>query len=381
MVRHFGGEVRFDPAANTASSLRLAVKTGSLESVDDLDARSRQIINGNVRGHVLEAAKYPEITFVSTQATTSPGSVAGHYTAEIDGDLTLHGVTRPQHITADVSVANHWLHASGVLRVRQTDHNIKPETLVGGLIKVEDEVHLVFEIDAYQPVRLNGMVQRHYTDRAGFVSAIELEPLVDASPNDASPNDAPPLVRFHPGLGQELSMNNPVDSEAMLWVRENRQRARPHWDFLAWQKGSSMPRFGKPYLESDTDWLKAQPYIAPGAQYQTIKGQLQRTIVGDSGEVLGLLLRGADGNETLVIVPPEMRHITTVPVSAPLTTGAQVVATGWPVAPRSGSVSMYDNYIAATAVVINGKSAGASTFSQTLTPPSSPYEPVNAQAG
>lgn len=374
MVRHFNGEVRFDPDANTPSSLRLAVKTGSLESVDDLDAQSRQTINGSVRGHVLEAAKYPEITFVSTQAATSPSSIAGHYTAELDGDLTLHGVTRPQHITADVSVANHWLHASGVLRVRQTDYNIKPETLVGGLIKVEDEVHLVFEIDAYQPVRLNGDVERYYADRAGFVSAIELGPFADASPNDA-----PPLVRLHPGQGRDVSMNNPVGSEAMLWARENRQRRNPHWDLLAWQKGSSMPRFEKPYLESDAEWLKAPPWITLGAKYQTIKGQLQHVVVGDRGEVLGLLLKDAEGNETLVIVPPEMRQVVAVTNHAPLTTGVQVVATGWPVAPRYGSVSIYDNHIAATAIVIDGKSAGASTFSQTLAPPSFPYEPVNSQ--
>jgi polyisoprenoid-binding protein YceI len=66
----------------------------------------------------------------------------------LNGDLTLHGVTRNQAISVRVSVDGDTLRATGDFSIRQSDFEIKPVSAAGGTIKIKDELKLSFNISA-----------------------------------------------------------------------------------------------------------------------------------------------------------------------------------------------------------------------------------------
>jgi polyisoprenoid-binding protein YceI len=90
----FDAKLQLDPADPARSSLTATIDTNSVDTGNgdptfDFDA----LIRGET---LLDAARYPEMTFTSTEiAMTSPS------TARVTGDFTMHGVTAP--VTLDVS--------------------------------------------------------------------------------------------------------------------------------------------------------------------------------------------------------------------------------------------------------------------------------------
>jgi YceI-like domain len=86
---------------------------------------------------VLDAAAYPEIRFAST-AVHQSGPDRWH----VAGDLTIHGQTRP--IEFDTSRTGGVFRGS--VRVRQHDFGITPISIIGGTVKVKDEILIEFEI-------------------------------------------------------------------------------------------------------------------------------------------------------------------------------------------------------------------------------------------
>lgn len=82
--RTLDATLHYDPSAPRTSSVSVTVKTDSLDT--GFAARDKDVMGAMF----LDAAKYPQMRFVSTKVTAGPdGSL------RIDGDLTLHGVTKP----------------------------------------------------------------------------------------------------------------------------------------------------------------------------------------------------------------------------------------------------------------------------------------------
>jgi polyisoprenoid-binding protein YceI len=83
---------RFDKTTGTLN-LDLANKTGSVEATIDVNSVSTGVdkLNEHLKSpEFLDAAKYPTITFKSTEL-----KFKGDKLAEVTGDLTIHGVTKP----------------------------------------------------------------------------------------------------------------------------------------------------------------------------------------------------------------------------------------------------------------------------------------------
>jgi polyisoprenoid-binding protein YceI len=72
----------------------------------------------------------------------------GQYQVALDGDLTLHGVTRNQPVSARVTVNAETLVAFGDFSLHQSDYEIKLVSALGGALKVKDEVKGSFNIVA-----------------------------------------------------------------------------------------------------------------------------------------------------------------------------------------------------------------------------------------
>src|SRR5688500_9930275 len=89
-VGDFSGEVELTPTAISPASLRMTIRSDSLEETRDVfPPAQKQIINRELKELVLETAKYPSIVFKSTDVRGRLTS-AGRYEAKIGGDLTLH---------------------------------------------------------------------------------------------------------------------------------------------------------------------------------------------------------------------------------------------------------------------------------------------------
>ena len=132
-------------------TIELKFRAQEMKVLDPQSSTSeRSTIEGNMKGpEVLDPARFPEITFVSTSveapaaaaATASAGTdVATHYL--VHGNLTLHGVTRP----IDLSVSFSGGHYTGKVTLKQTDFGITPIKIAGGAVRVKDLIEIGFEI-------------------------------------------------------------------------------------------------------------------------------------------------------------------------------------------------------------------------------------------
>ena len=144
-IRDYTGDATFAPSNPEQSAIRISVKPASLTVTDDVSQKDRADIENRMNQDVLETSRYPEIVFESSQ-------VAAHklgddrFAANVTGNLTLHGITRQEKISAQVSVAGDVLRAYGEFSLRQSDYGIKLVSVAGGTLKVKDEVKLAFDL-------------------------------------------------------------------------------------------------------------------------------------------------------------------------------------------------------------------------------------------
>ena len=83
------GTFSFDAAKPEDSKISIDVKTAS---VDTNHAERDKHISGK---DFLDVASFPDAKFVSTKVTNVGKNADGKTTADVVGDLTLHGVTKP----------------------------------------------------------------------------------------------------------------------------------------------------------------------------------------------------------------------------------------------------------------------------------------------
>jgi polyisoprenoid-binding protein YceI len=148
-VRDFGGEAQLDLDAVNPASLQLTVRADSLEETGaDFTAEQKEIIKKEVRELVLETAKYPEISFKSTEV--KGGIKNGRFEIEIGGDINLHGVTRHITIPATVSVEGDTLRAGGEFELDRKKFNVNATSAFHGLVRVKHGLKFTFDIVAHR---------------------------------------------------------------------------------------------------------------------------------------------------------------------------------------------------------------------------------------
>jgi polyisoprenoid-binding protein YceI len=121
------------------ASVQLRVDSRKMRVLDPeiaVDKRA-EIQHTMLSATVLDAEKFPEISYLST-SVTSRGE--GHW--EVRGDLTLHG--KKQAVAVEVSLKDG--HYRGSASIKQTDFGIEPIRIAGGTVKVKDELKVEFDI-------------------------------------------------------------------------------------------------------------------------------------------------------------------------------------------------------------------------------------------
>ncbi len=146
-IRQFAGEARLSTETPEQASVRIVVQSGSLELTDQISDKDRREIERTTRNEVLETSRFPEIIFEASNPSMSKGG-EGHYWANITGKLTIRGMAQTQQITAQVTVNDSQLRASGEFTVRQSSFGIKPVSVAGGTLKLKDDVKVTFDFVA-----------------------------------------------------------------------------------------------------------------------------------------------------------------------------------------------------------------------------------------
>jgi polyisoprenoid-binding protein YceI len=145
VARDVGGDMTLEADALTSASLRLVIKADSLALTGEVNDSDRQEIERRTLQEVLETATYPEITYVCREGQVV---AQGLMQLTLKGELSLHGVTRPQPVATRLFMAGDTVRAQGEASVRQSDYGIRLVTAVGGMLRVKDEVKLTFDIVA-----------------------------------------------------------------------------------------------------------------------------------------------------------------------------------------------------------------------------------------
>jgi polyisoprenoid-binding protein YceI len=142
----FSGDVEITPETITPASLRLVVKAASLHETGAVFTEpQKQIINKELREIVFHPDQYPDISFQSTNVRVKK-STAGSYEVEIDGNLTLHGVTKRITIPTVVTLNGNDLRAVGKFSVHRDDFKVKATSAFHGLVRVSDSIKIEFDI-------------------------------------------------------------------------------------------------------------------------------------------------------------------------------------------------------------------------------------------
>jgi polyisoprenoid-binding protein YceI len=146
-VRDFGGNVQLNLDLLNPASLEMMIRADSLEETSDaFTAAQKQIIDKELDEIVLEAAKYPEITFKSTDVT---GKINGSvFEVKIGGDMTLHGVTKHIVIPCKVTVSGETLRAQGAFTINRKDFNVNATNAFHGLVRIKHKLKFTFDIVA-----------------------------------------------------------------------------------------------------------------------------------------------------------------------------------------------------------------------------------------
>lgn len=123
-----------------ASDLKVEVNMASLES--DEDRRDNRMKTSG-----LETGKYPTATFTATEPVKVSLSDAksGRGSAEVTGDLMLHGTTKKVTIPLDVQVSGSNIEIAGAKLVVMADYGITPPD-VAGIVTVEPSGTIEFKL-------------------------------------------------------------------------------------------------------------------------------------------------------------------------------------------------------------------------------------------
>jgi polyisoprenoid-binding protein YceI len=125
------------------SSVKLTFAAAELHVVDPKeDAADRAKIQKTMETEVLHVAEYPTIKF---ESTTVMKDASDHY--RVSGNLTIRGKTAPVVIPVTLTrEADGGYRATGTSKLKQTAFGIQPIRLMGGTVRVKDEVRTEFEV-------------------------------------------------------------------------------------------------------------------------------------------------------------------------------------------------------------------------------------------
>lgn len=129
------GSIGESPAPHVEFSVETAKMT--VKPDPKVDAKTQATIQKDMEDMTLDTKKFPAIAFRSSRVEKVAD---GQW--KVNGDLSLHGVTKPVSLTVKRTGDSYTTR----IVLKQTDFGIKPISVGGGTIKVKNEVDIDFQI-------------------------------------------------------------------------------------------------------------------------------------------------------------------------------------------------------------------------------------------
>ena len=146
-VLNYSGSIRFNPQEPRLGSVKVEIEAYSLALKTQATERDRMNIEMRMHEKVLQSEQYPAIEYQSDKIQVWKTG-EGRYDADIQGNLTLHGITRFFPIRATLHVKGNRIEASGEIPLSQKEFKIKPYAYEGGALRVADQVKVTFNFVA-----------------------------------------------------------------------------------------------------------------------------------------------------------------------------------------------------------------------------------------
>src|SRR5262245_18829018 len=108
-IGNLSGQIQASANSPESASAEISVVSDSLTESGEFKEEELQKINTEMKQNVLEASKYPEILFKSTKVSATPGK-ENRFQVQLEGNLTLHGVTQKIVVPAVVTLTENKLH-------------------------------------------------------------------------------------------------------------------------------------------------------------------------------------------------------------------------------------------------------------------------------
>ena len=135
------GELVFDMTTFTADTPAARSRVGL---TGETDAATQKKVNSNMRGpDVLDVTKHPRASFRILSAKPHPQAQAGATSVyDLEGQFTLHGVTRPLRMEAVLTSSEGRSGLHGHFTILQTDYGITPYSAALGAVGVADKLDI-----------------------------------------------------------------------------------------------------------------------------------------------------------------------------------------------------------------------------------------------
>lgn len=126
------------------SAIKLTAQLADLQSQDQVAG-----LNVSQRDRIvsrsLSVSQYPDATFTASSAEVPAGILSGQtVTVTIPGQLTIHGVTKPAQVTAQVRMNGSQVQAAGSTSFAMTDFGVDPPQVP--ITVVQPQVTLEFQL-------------------------------------------------------------------------------------------------------------------------------------------------------------------------------------------------------------------------------------------
>jgi polyisoprenoid-binding protein YceI len=143
------GRVTFVPDDWSRSSVALEFDASALKVTGkgDPPADVPKVQAVMLGDQVLDVNRFHTVAFRSRRVRATPRTPTSADLV-IDGDLTLHGTTRPMTIRAIGTLAPDGVTGRGAFTIKQTEFAMTPVTAGGGTVRVKDEVRVAFDLRA-----------------------------------------------------------------------------------------------------------------------------------------------------------------------------------------------------------------------------------------
>ena len=105
---------------------------------------NKKLMQDHFNEEYIESDKYPKAQFAGT-INGNIGTTPGIYKVQIDGKLTMHGVTQPVSMPAELELKDGKLTGKSAFSIKPSDYNIKIPSLVKDKIAAEIPVQVSAE--------------------------------------------------------------------------------------------------------------------------------------------------------------------------------------------------------------------------------------------